>query len=82
MPSQHQIDGSTQHFSVDFSDQQQSFPCNHGLKKLSEDFYTRWKGAILVVHMDIDCKLKDLIYMAKALQGKIDYHIHTLTQLH
>lgn len=66
------VEGSTEQFSVHFSDQHQCFPRNHGLEKLAEEFYSHWKGAVLVVRTDaegkpIDCKLKDLLYMSKVL---------------
>lgn len=66
------VDRGTLHYSVHFSNQHQCFPRNHSLEKLSEDFYSRWKGAILVIRTDIegkpiDCKLKDLLYMSNVL---------------
>ena len=61
------------YFSVHFSDQDDDFPINHGMKSISKEYYSIWKGAILVYRTDkqgvpMACSLEDLFYMDEVFE--------------
>lgn len=56
------------YFSVHFSDQGDDFPNNCGIQVILQEYYSAWKGAVLVLRTDevgrpCDCRIDDLLYM-------------------
>ena len=61
------------YFSVHFSDQGDDFPVNYGMQSISREYYSDWKGAVIVYRMDesglpMDCSIKDLLYMDEVFE--------------
>ena len=59
-------------FSVHFSDQMEGFPRNFGVEAIGEEYYSRWKGAVLVLRIDavglpMNCAINDFIFSGDIL---------------
>jgi len=59
-------------FSVHFSDQMGGFPRNFSVQAIGEDYYSWWKGAVLVLRIDagglpMNCAINDFIFSSNIL---------------
>lgn len=61
-----------EYFSAHFSDQMEGFPWNFGVQAIGDDYYARWRGAVLVIRIDVaglpmSCAIDDLMFSGAIL---------------